>query len=33
MAESGFLKLTMEDLPNVRDLLEKVLTQPQWNGD
>ena len=33
MAESGFRKLTMEDLPNVRDLLEKVLTQPPWNDD
>ena len=33
MAERGFRKLTMEDLPNVRDLLEKVLTQPQWNDD
>ena len=33
MAERGFRKLTMEDLPNVQDLLEKVLTQPPWNGD
>ena len=33
MAESGFRKLAMEDLPNVRDPLEKVLTQPPWNGD
>ncbi len=33
MAERGFRKLTMEDLPNVRGLLEKVLTQPPWNGN